>query len=534
MSCRFKRIVFAVLVLLIAISTVFAQSVSEARHSEYKGKTVILHTNDVHGALEGYAKLGALRDSFKLNGADVLLVDAGDFAQGSIYVADSMGLSAIQLMNSVGYDIVGIGNHEFDYGYEKLRSNLDNAKFEILCSDVYDADGSTIYKSTTYRTLSGGAVVGFFEMDTPESQTKANPSLIQGLGFVQGDDLYKVAQKMIDELRKGGADTVICLSHLGVNDESKPNRAIDLMENTTGIDFMIDGHSHTVYSSFEKYPMQQTGTQFAYIGVVILDSESGKLDDYYLIDCKEIEPEKKILDEAHAIMSDVDEKYGVTFATTKVNLDGERDSNRTSETNLGDLVSDSLLWYTNEKSSISVPPENVVAIMNGGGIRTSINAGDISMRDTNDVMPFANTLCVVNVKGSDLLEVLEASTFSTPSQIGGFPQIAGMTITIDTTKEFDAGDLYPSTTYHKPASIKRVTINDVNGKPFDKDATYAVAVNNFCAAGGDTYYALASSDSSFDTGILTDDILAQYITEKLGGVVDETYEKPAGRIKIVQ
>ncbi len=529
-----KRILLVLLVSFFAVALVFAQSITEARHGKYAGKTVILHTNDVHGALEGYAKLGALRDSYVSEGADVILVDAGDFEQGTIYVADSKGLSAVQMMNSVGYDIVGIGNHEFDYGYDQLRSNLEQAKFELLCSDVFNADGSTIYKSTIYRTLAGGAVIGFFEMDTPESQTKANPTLLKGLEFPQGDDLYKVGQKMIDELRKGGADTVICLSHLGVNDESKPNRAIDLMTNTSGIDFMIDGHSHTVYSSYEGYPMQQTGTQFAYIGVVILDDVSGKVLDYYLINCNEIEPDEKLLDEAHSIMEDVDAKYGVTFATAKVDLDGERNTNRTSETNLGDLVCDSLLWYAKERVTASVPEDNIVAVMNGGGIRASIKAGDISRKDTNNVMPFANTLCVVNVKGSDLLEALEASTFSTPSQIGGFPQIAGMTITIDTTKEFDAGDLYPASTYHAPASIRRVSINDINGKPFDPDATYAVATNNFVAAGGDTYYAFANSNYSFDTGILTDDILVQYITDKLGKEVGDDYSQPKGRIKIVK
>ncbi|MBO4394482.1 MAG: 5'-nucleotidase C-terminal domain-containing protein [Spirochaetales bacterium] len=535
MFCRFKRVLLVFLVAFFAVTLVFAQSISEVRHGKYDGKTVILHTNDVHGALEGYAKLGALKESFEAEGADVLLVDAGDFAQGTIYVATTKGLNAVNIMNSVGYDIVGIGNHEFDYGFDMLRTNLNQAHFEILCSDVFEENGKTIYDRTTYRTLAGGAVVGFFELDTPETQTKANPALMQGLSFTQGDDLYVLAQKLIDELRAGGADTVICISHLGVNEASTPNRAIDVMENTTGIDYMIDGHSHTVYSSYEGYPMQQTGTKFAYIGVAILDNVTGEVLDYYLADCIEIEPDSVLLAQAQSMMSQIDKEYGLKFAESRVELNGERIPNRTGETNLGDLIADSMKWFISQNpSSINVPLEDLVAIENGGGIRDSIHAGDVSMKDINNVLPFGNTVTVVYVKGSALLEALEASTFACPDQLGGFPQISGMNITIDTTKAYDAGDLYPSSTYHAPASIKRVTINDVNGKPFDPDATYAVVTNDFVAAGGDTYYSFASSNTSFDTGYMLDDVLCQYIKEVCNGVLDESNTKIDGRIKVIK
>ena len=156
------------------------------------------------------------------------------------------------------------------------------------------------------------------------------------------------------------------------------------------------------------------------------------------------------------------------------------------------------------------------------------------MKDVNNVLPFGNTVNVIYVKGSVLLEVLEASTFSTPDQLGGFPQISGMNISIDTTKAYDAGDLYPSSTYHAPASINRVTIKDINGKPFDPDATYAVAANDFVAAGGDTYYAFASSHTSFDTGYMLDDVLCQYIKEKLGGVINDQYANPDSRIEVIK
>ena len=173
-----------------------------------------------------------------------------------------------------------------------------------------------------------------------------------------------------------------------------------------------------------------------------------------------------------------------------------------------------------DADSLSVPAENVVAVTNGGGIRAWIHKGDITKNNVFTVLPFGNTMTVVYVKGADLLEALEASTYCTPGAVGGFPQIAGMKITVDTTAQYDANaETYPNSTYHGPKSINRVTIDEVNGKPFDPNATYAVATNNFTAAGGDTYYAL-------------DTILMDYIKEELNGVIGEKYAGPDGRITI--
>ena len=225
------------------------------------------------------------------------------------------------------------------------------------------------------------------------------------------------------------------------------------------------------------------------------------------------------------------------FAESKVDLNGEKaPGNRTMETNSGDLVSDAMLWLIlSNPDSLTVPKENVVAVSNGGGIRAWIKSGDLTKQDVNTMLPFGSIITVIYVKGSVLLEALEASTFSTPGAIGGFPQIGGMNITIDTTKTYNPNlETYPSSTYYGPASIERVTINDVNGNTFDPEETYAVVTLDFCAVGGDTYYAFVNASSQFSTGLPLDEVVIDYITEVLGGVIDERYAEPQGRITIIQ
>lgn len=194
-----------------------------------------------------------------------------------------------------------------------------------------------------------------------------------------------------------------------------------------------------------------------------------------------------------------------------------------------------MLWKIRTQATISVPAENVVAITNGGGIRATVKAGDITKKDINTVLPFGNTLAVVYVTGAELLEALEASTYCTPESLGGFPQAAGVTFTVKTYEKYDANpEPYPKSTYYGPKSIQRVTIDNVNGKTFDPTATYAVVTNNFVAGGGDTYYAFAAATDQFDTGLPLDEVVMEYITKELKGVIGESYAEPAGRITVDQ
>ena len=228
------------------------------------------------------------------------------------------------------------------------------------------------------------------------------------------------------------------------------------------------------------------------------------------------------------------------FATSEVLLNGEKaPGNRTEETNLGDLITDAMVWSVVKEGGIEQVELNaVVGITNGGGIRATIPAGDVSKKNINTVLPFGNTVAVVYVTGAELLEALEASTFCTPDPVGGYPQTSGIEWTLDTTKAFDQGDVYvldgKETSYYAPKSINRVTITAINGEPFDVNATYAVVTNNFCAVGGDTYNVFARSSSSFDTGIPMDEAVMAFVTEVLEGkITEEAYGQPRGSVTII-
>ena len=536
-----------VMSLSLLVSTAWAE---DPMTQDLTGKTVILHTNDVHGAIQDYAKVAALKADYEARGADVWLVDAGDFSQGSVYVSLNKGADAVTMLNAVGYDFVTLGNHEFDYGAQQLADNLKKANFRILCSDVLDADGDPVANAAvTAEVEESGLKIGFFGLATPETKTKANPALIKGLTFLSGEALYKCAQEDIDWLKGQNVDVIICLTHLGVDKESQPNTSYDLYKNTTGIDFIIDGHSHTVMTKGPNgEPIQSTGTALANVGVIIIDNATKKIEENKLVpiwhtekkDDKSVtvydytKEDAAVAAAAKAIMDPIDAAYGEVFAKSAVDLNGAKaPGNRTEETNMGDLITDAMMWAIKTKAP-SVDMTNAVAITNGGGIRAAINKGDITKKDINTVLPFGNTLAVVYVKGSELLEALEASTYCTPEAVGGFPQFAGMEVELNIAPKYDKNAKeYPGSEYFGPKSINRITIKSINGKAFDPNATYAVITNNFMAAGGDTYYAFAAAKEQFDTGLPLDEILMEYITTELNGVVGEQYAKPQGRLTIV-
>lgn len=498
------------------------------------GKTVILHTNDVHGAIAGYAYITALKADYEAKGAEVILVDAGDYSQGTSYVSVTKGLDAIEMMNAAGYDVVTLGNHEFDYGYTQLKDNMTKAKFKVLCADVFNADGTPIFDANYTYTTKSGVKVGFFGMETPETQTKANPTKIKGLTFATNDAFIKAAADQVEALKD--ADVVICLAHLGVDGESKPYRSTDLYAAVKGIDFIIDGHSHTVMTKGENgEPIQSTGTAFANIGVIVIDDATKKIESNSLFEIKEdTAKDATVAAAAQKIIDRIDKEYGAVFAKSEVELNGAKapNGNRDSETNNGDLITDAMVWkILQDKESLTVDADHVVAVTNGGGIRKAINPGDVTKKNINEVLPFGNTVVTIYITGAELLEALEASTYCTPDAIGGFPQVSGINYTISTAVAYDANaETYPASTYYGPKSINRVTINSINGKEFKADDTYAVITNDFCGGGGDTYYAFAAATAKFDTGIPLDEVVMEYITAELKGVIGKQYAEPQGRI----
>ena len=477
---KFLSVLLAMAMVLSLTVTSFAADTAADAKAEMAGKTVILHTNDVHGAVEGYAYIAQLKADYEAKGAEVILVDAGDFSQGTTYVSSTKGADAVTMMNAAGYDVVTLGNHEFDYGYAQLKENMSKAKFKVVCADVFNEDGTPIFDANYTYTTKSGVKVGFFGMETPETQTKANPALIKGLTFATGDAFTKATADQVAALKD--ADVVICLAHLGVDAESAPYRSTDLYAAVKGIDFIVDGHSHTVMTKGEKgEPIQSTGTAFANIGVIVIDDASKKIESNSLVEIKEdTAKDATVAAAAKVIVDRVNNEYGTKFATSKVELNG------------------AMRWKVlQNKDGLTVNEDHVVAITNGGGIRAAIAKGDVTKKDINTVLPFGNTVAVVYVTGEQLLEALEASTFSTPTAVGGFPQVSGINFTIHTGKAYEV---------------------------------YAVVTNNFCAAGGDTYYAFKAASAQFDTGIPLDEAVMEYVTKELKGVIGEQYAAPQGRI----
>ncbi len=532
--------------LLLALAMVFTLAAcGEKKPDPGKDATatepvVILHTNDVHGAVSNYAKVAALASQYESEGAYVLILDAGDFSQGDTAVSVSEGATAVELMNMVGYDAVALGNHEFDYGFEALKKNMENAQFPVLAANV-KYNGELAFDDAAVFTTPGGTKIGVFGLDTPETATKAHPGKIQGVTFAGGEEMYAIAQEMVDMLKNEGCNYIICLGHLGIDDETAAtaNRSIDLLEKVTGIDVFIDGHSHSTEEEIVEKTnadrkvgdtvVTSTGTKIENIGVVTI-KDSTITTETVLAEEVEAPADSEITARANAIIAEIEADYGTVFAKTEITLNGEKaPGNRTEETNLGDLITDALVWGAGQQG------ETVdAAITNGGGIRATIEAGDITKKDINTVLPFGNTLSIIKITGAELLEVLEASTFCTPEAIGGFPQVSGIEFTVDTTKDYDQGDEYPGTTYFAPKSINRVTIKTVGGKDFDPAATYTIATNDFMASGGDTYYRFVNATANYDLGIPMDEVVMDYITTVLNGTVAaDKYGEPAGRIHVL-
>ena len=516
------------------------ETVFDGKSDQYAGKTVILHTNDVHGEISGYAYVKALETDFVAAGAEVITVDAGDFSQGSANVSLSKGKNAVKLMNAAGYDYVAIGNHEFDYGYKQLKKNMKSAEFKVLCADV-EKDGQPIFDGNAIYTTKSGVKIGLFGMETPETAKKAKPSYIKGLTFLnntgKNTDLYDCGKKQVKALEKKNADVIIGITHLGMDKESAADghRSLDLYKKVSGIDFMIDGHSHDVMTEGPSgEPIQSTGTKFESIGVVVIDNSAKKISDHYLVNTEGLAKDATVAKKAQKMIDKIDAEYGVTIGKSHVRFASEKTENRCYETNTGDLITDAMVWeILKDESQLQVSSDKVVAIVNGGGIRAGLNVGKVTKKDIQAILPFGNTLGVAYVKGSVLLEVLEASTFETPNPVGGYPQTKGIEFTIDTTKSYKQGKAYPGTTYYAPKKINRVTIKSINGKPFKKNATYALVTSDFVLDGGDTYYRVKNAKSKFDTGISIDEVVSNYISDDLNGVLTKKkYGQSRGDVTI--
>lgn len=443
----------------------------------------IAHTNDVHGHIQedkgqkefGYAKIATLLKEWREENENFLLLDAGDTFQGTIFVNQFKGESIVPILNSLDYNVMAAGNHEFDFGYEQLLKLRDSLDHPVISANVFKADGKELLVPTFKAEIGGKkfAFLGFVAEDTP---ILTHPDNVKGLTFKSP---VEVAKAVVPELKKE-VDHVIVVSHIGINVDR------EIAENVPGIDLIVGGHSHTPL----KTPEVVNGTY------IVQDWEYGKslgrADLYYLGEelvafsggLKEydeaVTPDPEIDKMVKEIVSQIDSVMNVVIAKSEVPLDGDRNLVRKKETNVGNLIADIMVERTQ-----SIPGyEADIALANGGGIRTQLEAGDITKKDLYSLLPFENnTLSVVEVTGEELKAALENGVSDVENGAGRFPQISGMSFTYSKSK---------------PAG-ERVLEVKVKGEPLDLKKTYKLATIDFLAAGGDGYEML--NKPFFNTGL---------------------------------
>ena len=525
---------------MLILGTFLTSGVSNADEINKTEKFVILHTNDVHGNVApsdsclGMAAVSQLKKDYEKQGYDVLLMDAGDMLQGNSLASYSKGKSLVMLMNAVGYDVIGLGNHDFDYGSDVLEQRISEMDFPALAANItVDATGEPFTEENTVFTLSDGMKVGVFGLDTPTTPTTSSPKNTAGLSFASGKDLYAAAQAQIDELKGEGCNVIVCLAHLGEENAFEEINAKETVENTRGISVLIDGHDHQVESQTVKdldgndVLIAETGSYLKNIG--ILTYEDGSFTEN-LVESgtyKGSDPEVEKLIERYS--DEVEKNLSIKVAVTDWDLSGD---GYDKETNLGDLGADAIYWQASQ--ALSAAPD--AALVNAGGFRKSIGAGDILQRDIMDVFPFNNQICTIKVSGKELLNALEAATQVSPQPMGSFPQVSHIKYSLNMTVPYKNGELYPGTSYYAPAAPgSRVTILEVGGKPFNPEATYTIATNEFVAAGGDTYQSLAKAGAKtiVYAGYLDNEALLNYLKTELGGTVPKIYAKPQGRVTLI-
>src|SRR6056297_966049 len=474
-------------VLILVLALVFISSGVMAQDLEFS----ILHTNDTHGRVEegdyagmGFAKVSTLVNNYREDG-EVLLLDAGDTFHGQNIVNLSEGESIVRILNHMGYDALTVGNHDFNYGQDRLKELNEMTDFPILGANLEPqlVDDYVIKEIDGFRS-------GIFGLATPETAYKAHPKLVEGLEFM---DPVEVSKKMVEELQ-GKTDMIIALSHLGMS-EGSDYTSIDVAEEVEGIDLIVDGHSHHALEEgrmVNDVLIVQAGEYDKNVGIVEINVSDNEITEmtaslFTKENSQDLEKDPEVVKLVEEIKAENEEITSEVIGRTAVELNGERQYVRTGETNLGSLLGDAMLDAVDAD----------VAITNGGGIRASIDKGEITRGEIVTVLPFGNIVEVKEIKGSTLLEAVEHGLSKYPAHEGLFPQVAGMSFVF--AKDRPAGE--------------RVLEIEVNGKPLDHDKMYKVATNDFMAAGGDGYTMLKDAETTLLAGGL-EEVLMQYISAK--------------------
>ncbi|EKU93857.1 5'-nucleotidase C-terminal domain-containing protein [Alloiococcus otitis] len=497
-------------------------------------RATIGFTNDLHGRITrqgesdydmGLGHIKTIFDAYRQLADEFLLLDAGDTVHGTTLVNLTEGENIIRLMNEMGYHAMTTGNHEYNYGFDRLKELEEEADFEFVASNVKDTEGNDLFKSFTEWEVFGEKI-GIIGLATQGTYTSTHPNNVEGIVFT--DEVQAISDQI--EALSEEFSKFIVLSHVGYGVDQ------EIARQNPEVELIIGGHSHTpviggaYVDGNDKTLITQAWEHGKLIGLVHLDfdengnivqktaqhltlaenldqiledlpsSTVGNPEDILAVEGSEEDPViKEMLEE---IQAEVERELGEVIGSTSVVLNGERDFVRRGETNLGNLITDAVREFTGAE----------IAFINGGGIRASIDAGEITLGDVVSVLPFINLVETVNVPGSVILEALEHGSRQYPEQNGGFLHASGLKYIVDATRE--------------PG--QRVVYVEVNGEVLDPDRTYNLATNDFLLAGGDGYTMFADYDVELVTGELFSDVLINYIRQQDGPIAPET----EGRITV--
>ena len=525
--------------------------------SEKNGEVVILFTSDVHCGIDqgfGYAGLSQIRESLEAQGYETILVDDGDSIQGETIGTLSKGEAIIDLMNALKYDVAIPGNHEYDYGTERFLELVQKADFPYISCN-FTKEGKLVLPSYVIKEAAG-LKIGFVGVTTPQTITSSTPAYFQNAqgefvyGFMQdanGEAVYQAVQKAVDEARAEGADYVYVLGHLGLGEDAAPWTYADVISHTHGIDVFLDGHSHDTEQvvmkneNGEDVIRSAVGTKLSGIGYSYLSAEGIGETNLWTWNNSVSAPELLGLDnEMSAAVAKATEELTETLnqrvATSEVTLTisdpEEKDSAgkpirmiRRAETNLGNFCADAILAASGAD----------VALMNGGGIRTDLEKGEVTYGDIVNVFPFGNELCVIEATGQQIADALEWGAKAVPGEFGGFLQPAGLSYEIDVSvpSGCTSDENQMMTGISGERRVKNIL---VGGEPIDLKKTYTVAGMNYTLLNhGDGHTAFDGANVLQKGSALDNQLLIDYIVNTLGGTIGEQYADPygEGRITIV-
>ncbi len=503
MNKKVLSLVLVALLILSSFSFAFAQDAETT-------KITIIHTNDTHARLEGtaselgFAKIATLIKEAKAANPNTLVLDAGDTLHGMPIVNISKGENAIKVLETAGYDYMTLGNHDFNYGKERLLELKDMTSVEMLSANILNEKGEYLFTPYVIKEVSG-VKVGIFGLTTPETAYKTSPTNVEGLTFA---DSIEVSKKMVEEL-KDKTDVIIALAHIGL-DESSVITSKAIAEAVEGIDVIIDGHSHTLLETgnlVNNTLIAQTGNYDQNLGYVNLEVQNGEVVNKTAELLKAGAAAEtvadadlaKLIDEIKVANQPVFDKV---VAKTDIYLDGVRANVRTKETNLGNLSAD----------AVRAAAGADIGLVNGGNIRVDIQPGDITFGRVAELFPFGNTVQVKKITGEDLLAVLEHSVSGYPAAQGAFMQVSGLTFVFDPAQ---------------PVGSRVIEVK-VGDNALDKAAEYTVAINDFLGIGGDGYEMFKKYSAIAEFGTY-EEIFANYLnTNGTEGI------EVSGRIKVIE